>query len=100
MAGTAPAQRVNLLGPLQHGQALPHQASHSGQLPAVRVALRMHLEQTWSSSSLFARWDKCFCELCTGQRGVSGSAITQTISYTALLHKGVNKVWFLFHCTF
>lgn len=75
----APAQRLNLLGPLQHGQALPHQASHAGQLPAVQVALRMHPEQTWSSSSLFAHWDKCFCELRTGQRGVSGSAITQTL---------------------
>lgn len=42
-----------------------------------------------------AHWDKCFYELCTGQRGVSGWAIAQIISYTALLCDSVNKVWFL-----
>lgn len=75
-------------------------ASRSGQLPAARVASRTHLEQMWSSSNRFARSDKCFCELCTGQRGVSGWAITQTISYIALLPQGICKVWFLFYCTF
>lgn len=47
-----------------------------------------------------AHWDKCFCELCTGQRGVSGWAITHIISYTALLRESINKVWFLFYRTF
>lgn len=90
MDGTAPALQANLLWPLQHGQSLPCQASHSGQLPAVQVALRMHLEQQKS----VAHWDKCFCELCTGQGGVSGWAIAEMTSYAALLHESVNKVWF------
>lgn len=80
----------------QSGSATPGQP----QLPTVRVASRMHLEQIWSSSNRFARSDKCFCELCTGQRGVSGWAITQMISYTALLPQGICKVWFLFYHTF
>lgn len=54
----------------------------------------------WSNSNRFAHSDKCFCELCAGQRGVSGWAIIQTISYIALLPQGICKVWFLFYRTF
>ena len=70
------------------------------ELPAARVALRSHLEQTWSGSSRPAHSGKCFCELGTGQRAVPGWAGTQMISYFARLPQGVCKVWFLFYPTF
>lgn len=100
VAGTASAREasrwVHPARPPLHRTALPRQAQRPGQLPPGRVAPGAHLEQIPSSSNRFAHSDKCFSELCTGQRGVSGPAIIQTISYVALLPQGICKVWFSF----